>query len=146
DRQDQRIQFEAVEQPAEIGGEQDVPLVAGKAAIPRLPQGDGVGHGHPPLLADQPASSLPIETRRSRAALSSAVIIPADGLDAARTRWRRSAHITRWRKRAKPGCRATSCRSYHPERGDAAGSAKTGHGAWRITRSVVLPRSASRTP
>jgi hypothetical protein len=28
----------------------------------------------------------------------------------------------------------------------AADKAKTGQGAWRITRSVVLPRSASNTP
>jgi len=54
DRQDQGIEFEPVEQPAEIGGEQDVPLVTVEAAIPRLPQGDGVGHGHPLWLADPP--------------------------------------------------------------------------------------------
>ena len=30
--------------------------------------------------------------------------------------------------------------------GNAEGTAKTGQGAWRITRSVVLPRSASRAP
>src|SRR5512133_352148 len=29
---------------------------------------------------------------------------------------------------------------------NAEGTAKTGHGAWRTTRSVVLPRNASRTP
>src|SRR5262249_57580473 len=56
DGKEQGKQLEPVEQPAEIGGEQDVPLLAGEAAIPWLRHGDGVGHWHPRLLADQPAS------------------------------------------------------------------------------------------
>src|SRR5262249_21298878 len=81
ERPEQRMQFEPVGQPAEIGGEQDVALVAGEAAIPRLWQGDGVGHGHSPLgLRISRRASLAIETRRSRAALSSAVLFLPTGL------------------------------------------------------------------
>src|SRR5262249_14585365 len=80
DRQERRTQWQPVEQPAEIGGNEDVPVVAGEAAIPGLRQGDGVGHGHSPLgLRISRRASLAIETRRSRAALSSAVLFLPTG-------------------------------------------------------------------
>src|SRR5262249_50487048 len=52
---------------AEIGGEQDVPLVAVEAAIPRLPQSDDVGHGRPPLGCGS-ADARRLQSRRAAAA------------------------------------------------------------------------------
>src|SRR6516225_1071438 len=65
----------------------------------------------------------------------------------ARTRRRREPARTRASQGLPAAGEAIApARSGHPVRGDSADRAKTGHGAWRITRSVVLPRNASRTP
>ena len=51
DRDHQRVGLVAVEQPAEIGGDQRVPLALVERAVPGLRTSGDVGHGIPPFVA-----------------------------------------------------------------------------------------------
>src|SRR5262249_32838179 len=109
---------------------QDVPLVTVEAAIPRLSQSDGVGHGFPPLACGS-ADAHRLQSRRAAAArpcvepllaLPTGLVLPEPAGPGVGRILRDPGG------EPKPRWRATSCRSRHPVLG-AADRAKTGHGA-----------------